>query len=151
MFLSETGLRLSIRMKKFTIPGYSLWIIKQDPQNRHRHRVYGDLGAYIKNGLPCDTQKTKTMVSHWFFFRVTLIHGIFTLYRLQYYGILMFDNAKRIDNILSNHLSASIHICDDFNEEWWVHSNTSYEDTVRTSSSLTNWPRLWINLPVFLT
>lgn len=80
-----------------------------------------------------------------FFFRVTLIHGVFTLYRLQYYGILMFGKVKRIDNILSNHLSASIHICDDFNEEWQVHSNTTYEDTRLLHRLQTN------PVPVFLT
>lgn len=72
----------------------------------------------------------------WFIrFRVLLVYSmysIFNVYHSQGDGIVMFDwIADKINFILSDHLSASIHICGDFSihyREWLVHSSKTDEE-----------------------
>ena len=127
MFFSESGLTPSIPTKEFNIPGFSALTTKHDPQGRHGHGIC----AYIKEGFPCGRDTSKEDPDLPFMcFRVALVHSttfVFALYRPQADGVAVLERiAGMIDGILSEHPSANIHICGDFNihnEEWLVHSN----------------------------
>lgn len=93
---------------------------------------------------------TKTKNGHpglpYMYICVALIHGtifIFTLYRPQDDGIVMFDRiSETINNIIPGYLSVSFHICGNFNichKEWLVHANkTDEEGSAEISPSTTN-------------
>lgn len=68
------------------------------------------------------------------YFRVTLIHRttfVFALYCRQDEGTVIFDRiSEKIDSILAQFFSATVHICGNFNighKEWLVHSNKTDE------------------------
>lgn len=66
-------------------------------------------------------------------FCVALFHNVLHLYYPPHSdGVVMFDKmAEKIDVILSDYLSASIHVCGNFNvyhEEWLVRSNKTDEE-----------------------
>ena len=129
MALCETGLDRSILEQDFTIPGYCPLISKPD----HQHRKGHGLGVYIKEGFPCGRDlRYEVTDSPYMCFRVALLHStafIFTLYRPHGDGCSVIDHiADQVDKIFTDHPSASIHICGDFNvhhEEWLVHSNNT--------------------------
>ena len=129
MALCETGLDGSISEQDFTIPGYCPLITKPD----HQHRKGHGLGVYIKEGFPCGRDlRYEVTDSPYMCFRVALLHStafIFTLYRPHGDGCSVIDHiADQVDKIFTDHPSASIHICGDFNvhhEEWLVHSNNT--------------------------
>ena len=123
--LSETGSGIS--GDAFHLPGYLPIITKEDHLNRHGH----GLAVFIKDGFPCGRVSAYEDPELPFMcFRVALVRStsfIFTLYRPQNDGVILFDRiADKIDTILSDYPYADIHVCGDFNvhhEEWLVHSN----------------------------
>lgn len=113
VLLKRTGINNAIQLHEFTIPDYVPLIAKYDYQNHHK------LSAYIKDGLPCgrDT-KNKDPDLPYMCFHLALICSttfIFTLSCLWDDGTLIFNQISgRIDNLLTEFLSASFHICGEF-------------------------------------
>ena len=129
MAISETG--SCIPREEFQIQGYSDLISKADPLNRHGH----GLGVYIKDGIPCGRVTAYEDPDLPFMcIRVALVHStsfIFTLYRPQHDGSILFDRiAEKIDSIMCDYPYANIHLCGDFNvhhKEWLCSRITSEE------------------------
>ena len=109
------------------MPGYNTLVTKHDQLNRHMHR----LGIYTKLGLPCARDPRYEVSDQPFMcIRVALVHTtayIFFLYRPSNDNLAVVNNiSDKIDQLLTENPSASIHLCGDFNvhnKDWLTFSN----------------------------
>ena len=124
----------TISEREFDIAGYNTLVTKHDHMKRHMH----GLGVYIKSGIPCARDLSYEDPEHSYIsMRLAMVHTtayIFFLYRPSDDNLAVIDSiSSKIDQILVDNSSASIHLCGDFNvhnKDWLVFSNkTTHEGT----------------------
>lgn len=110
MFISKTEINDSIPIQDITTSGYSPLLTKEQPLNRYGH----GLGAYITDRFPYG-RDTKKEDPYFLLTLAPILSFVFSVYHPQDDGIAIFDRiAKKIDDILSVHPSATTRIFREF-------------------------------------